>query len=126
MSSDHVTTLFGCSLSSSHSQEKECDLREATSLEVDFIPAGLAGATEQENAIPSRDREGAVEEISWAHPSLTVGARISVIFRGEKLLVCLHLPCRPNGRVQTDKLKLSSRGSGRVLWPEISRAHSRL
>jgi len=36
------------------------------------------GATAHENAVPSRDREGAVEAIT--HPSLTVGAQISVIF----------------------------------------------
>ena len=38
------------------------------------------GATGHENAVSSRDREGAVEAISRAHPSLTVGAQISVIF----------------------------------------------
>jgi hypothetical protein len=47
------------------------------------IHNGLAGATEHENAVLSRDREGAVDAISRAQPSLTVGAQISVIFIGE-------------------------------------------
>ena len=33
-------------------------------------------------AVPSRDREGVVEAISRAHPSLTVRARICAIFVG--------------------------------------------
>src|SRR5436309_2200126 len=40
------------------------------------------GTSGHENAVPSRDPEGAVEAISRAHPSLTVGAQISVIFIG--------------------------------------------
>jgi hypothetical protein len=42
--------------------------------------AAWGGATGHENAIRSRDREGAVEVISRAHPSLTVGAQICGIF----------------------------------------------
>src|SRR5438105_4375258 len=41
--------------------------------------ASQGGATEHESAVPSRDREGAVEAISRTHPFLTVGAPISVI-----------------------------------------------
>ena len=32
-----------------------------------FFPPFLRGIS-QENAVPSRDREGAVEAIGWAHP----------------------------------------------------------
>jgi len=39
------------------------------------------GTTEYENILRSRDRKGAVEAICPVWPSLTVGARISVIFR---------------------------------------------
>jgi len=46
--------------------------------------AASGGATGHENAVPSRDHEGAVEAISRENPSLTVGARISVIFMGAR------------------------------------------
>ena len=44
--------------------------------------AAQGGGTEHEKVGPSRDREGAVEAISRAHPSLTVRARICAIFVG--------------------------------------------
>jgi hypothetical protein len=48
--------------------------------------AAYNGATEHENAAPSRDRKGAVEAVCRrGRPFLTVGARISVIFTGDRL-----------------------------------------
>src|SRR5438445_3499339 len=59
-------------------QAKAC-----SSLQGDFQESShdvQGGATTDENGIPSRDLERAVEAMSRAHPSLTAGARISVIF----------------------------------------------
>jgi hypothetical protein len=53
-------------------------------MHIGAVYVSLADTTEHENVVPRRDREGVVEAVCRVHPSLLVGARISVIFTVDK------------------------------------------